>query len=86
MVESFFAIMSKQFDPIWGEAYAGRDAKQRSEQCAEALHKHEMFLAGKYPNRRCQLASEFIAVADKWLEGYTRCSRTVAAAWKGSRP
>lgn len=68
MVESFFSIMSKQFDPLWGPAYAGRDAKKRSDECTAALRQHELFLRGERPESPLPTVSEFIRCADTWLE------------------
>jgi hypothetical protein len=85
-VESFFGVMSKQFDPIWGSAYAGRDAKKRSEECNVAMRQHELYVRGERNESPLPTVSEFIACADTWMEQDYANAPSEGRACQGKSP
>ena len=46
-IESWHSTLSKRFDPIFGPAYAGHDAKDRSEENTQALKQHRLWREGR---------------------------------------
>ncbi len=86
-VEALFSTMSKRFDPLWGDAYAGRDAKLRSESCRAAELEHKKFLAGKAPRSPLPAASEFVRAANYWIENeYNARHRHTGQGMNGRTP
>jgi hypothetical protein len=69
-VESWHSIMSKRFDPMFGPAYAGKDAGDRSEENTLALRQHKLWREGKAPSTPLPSVSYLIAQLEAWIDEY----------------
>ena len=67
-VESFHSHQSKRFDPIWGPAYAGHDAKDRSEENTLALRQHKLWRDGKAAATPLPPVSYLMEQFAAWIE------------------
>jgi transposase InsO family protein len=67
-IESWHSTLSKRFDPMWGAAYAGHDAKQRSEDNTVALRLHREWREGKRISTPLPAASHFMKMFSAWIE------------------
>lgn len=69
-VESFHSNQSKRFDPLFGPAYAGHDAKDRSEENTLALRQHKLWREGKAPSTPLPRVSYLMQAFAAWIEEY----------------
>jgi transposase InsO family protein len=70
-IESWHSILSKLFDPMAGPAYAGHDAKDRSEDNTLALRQHALWRKGKCAATPLLPATHFLSMFETWVEnGY----------------
>jgi transposase InsO family protein len=67
-IESWHSIMSKHFDPIFGPAYAGKDAKDRNEENTLALRQHKLWREGKVGATPLPPVSHVIEMFGAWVE------------------
>jgi hypothetical protein len=67
-IESWHSILSKRFDQLWNAAYAGHDAKQRSEDNTIALRLHRDWREGKRASTPLPAASHFMRMFSAWIE------------------
>jgi len=66
-IESYFATVSKRFDVLVGDGYAGRKPTLRSDACREAEQLHKEWLAGKRQKSPFMAASRFFQLHRQWL-------------------
>ena len=67
-VESFHAIQSKRFDPMFGPSYAGHDAKDRSEENTLALKQHRLWREGRAAATPLPSVSYLMEAFAAWIE------------------
>ncbi|MBZ5627731.1 MAG: Mu transposase C-terminal domain-containing protein [Acidobacteriia bacterium] len=66
-IESYFSTVSKRFDVLFGDGYAGRKPSARSDACREAEQLHKEWLAGKRPKSPFVPASYFFQLHRQWV-------------------
>lgn len=67
-IESWHGTLSVRFDPLFGPAYAGRDAKDRSEENCEALRQHKLWREGRAASTPLPPVSHLMEVFAAWVE------------------
>jgi len=71
-VESYFSTVSKRFDVLFGNSYAGRKPSLRPDACREAEQMHHEFLAGKRETTPLVPLSYLIRLHRQWTEEFNR--------------
>ncbi len=67
-IESWHSTLSKRFDPMFGPAYAGHDAKDRSEENTLALRQHKLWRDGKAAATPLPPVSYLMEQFAAWIE------------------